>query len=114
MSKDEILKQLKTILEYDYRTDAKEANVTQIYRALSTIVVNYMKEGMGAFNTVSNSDAFAHIEEEVLGIFKNTTRLSSDYRFLVTDNLGGRDYVRKSSDDDNTASDCYIDVWELC
>ena len=44
MSKDEILKQLKTILEYDYRTDAKEANVTQIYRALSTIVVNYMKE----------------------------------------------------------------------
>lgn len=69
---------------------------------------------MGAFNTVSISDAFAHIEEEVLGIFKNTTRLSSDFRFLVTDNLGGRDYVRKSSDVSNTASDCYIDVWELC
>lgn len=77
-------------------------------------IVNYMKEGMGAFNTVSNSDAFAHIEEEVLGIFKNTTRLSSDFRFLVTDNLGGRDYVRKSSETDSASSDCYIDVWELC
>lgn len=69
---------------------------------------------MGAFNTVSNSDAFAHTEEEVLGIFKNTTRLSSDFRFLVTDNLRGRDYIRKSSETDSTASDCYIDVWELC
>ena len=77
-------------------------------------IVDYMKEGMGDFNTVSNSDAFAHIDEEVLGIFKNTTRLSSDFRFLVTDSLGGRDYERKSSETDNTASDCYIDVWELC
>ena len=44
LSKDELLKQLKTILEYDYRTDAKEATPTQIYKALSSIVVNYMKE----------------------------------------------------------------------
>lgn len=55
MSKDEILKQLKTILEYDYRTDAKEANVTQIYRALSTIVVNYMKEKRHNFMHDANS-----------------------------------------------------------
>ena len=90
------------------------ADLEELSGKSADYIVNYMKEGMGAFNTVSNSDAFAHIEEEVLGIFKNTTRLSSDYRFLVTDNLGGRDYVRKSSDADNTASDCYIDVWELC
>ena len=90
------------------------ADLEELSGKSADYIVNYMKEGMGVFNTVSNSDAFAHIEEEVLGIFKNTTRLSSDFRFLVTDNLGGRDYVRKSSDADNTASDCYIDVWELC
>ena len=89
------------------------ADLEELSDKSADYIVNYMKEGMGAFNTVSNSDAFAHIEEEVLNIFKNTTRLSSDFRFLVTDNLGGRDYVRKSSDADNTASDCYIDVWEL-
>ena len=90
------------------------ADLEELSGKSADYIVNYMKEGMGAFNTDSISDAFAHIEEEVLGIFKNTTRLSSDFRFLVTDNLGGRDYVRKSSESDNTASNCYIDVWELC
>lgn len=90
------------------------ADLEELCGKSADCIVDYMKEGMGDFNTVSNSDAFAHIEEEVLGIFKNTTRLSSDFRFLVTDNLGGRDYVRKSSDTSNTVSDCYIDVWELC
>ena len=90
------------------------ADLEELSGKSADYIVNYMKEGMGAFNTVSNFDAFAHIEEEVLNIFKNTARLSSDFRFLVADTLGGRDYVRKSSDADNTASDCYIDVWELC
>ena len=90
------------------------ADLEELSGKSADYIVNYMKEGMGAFDTVSNSDAFAHIEEEVLCIFKGITRLSSDFRFLVTDNLGGRDYVRKSSETDSTASDCYIDVWELC
>ena len=90
------------------------ADLEELSGKSADYIVDYMKESMGAFNTVSNSDAFAHIEEEVLNIFKNTTRLSSDFRFLVTDSLGERDYVRKSSETDSTASDCYIDVWELC
>ncbi len=55
MTKEELLKQLTAILEYDYRTDAKEANVTQIYRALSTIVVNFMKEKRHNFMHENNS-----------------------------------------------------------
>lgn len=55
ISKDELLKQLSTILEYDYRTTIKDANVTQIYRALSSIVVNYMKEKRHQFMRDCNS-----------------------------------------------------------
>ena len=55
INKDELLKQLKTILEYDYRTDAKEATPTQIYKALSSIVVNYMKEKRHNFTRDCNS-----------------------------------------------------------
>ena len=55
ISKDELLKQLSTILEYDYRTTLKDANVTQIYRALSSIVVNYMKEKRHQFMRDCNS-----------------------------------------------------------
>ncbi|MGN0682985.1 MAG: glycogen/starch/alpha-glucan phosphorylase, partial [Oscillospiraceae bacterium] len=55
ISKDELLKQLSTILEYDYRTTLKDANVTQIYRALSSIVVNYMKEKRHQFMRECNS-----------------------------------------------------------
>ena len=55
MSKDELVKRLSTILEYDYRTSAKDANVTQIYRALSTIVVNYLKEKRHDFMHDCNS-----------------------------------------------------------
>ncbi|MCI5579192.1 MAG: glycogen/starch/alpha-glucan phosphorylase [Oscillospiraceae bacterium] len=55
ISKEELVKQLKTILEYDYRTDAKDASITQIYRALSTVVVNYMKEKRHNFMHDCNS-----------------------------------------------------------
>ena len=55
ISKDEFLKQLKTILEYDYRTAPKDATVTQIYRAVSTIVVNFMKEKRHNFMHECNS-----------------------------------------------------------
>ena len=55
ISKEELLKQLKTILEYDFRTNPKDASVTQIYRALSTIVVNYMKEKRHNFMHDCNS-----------------------------------------------------------
>ncbi|MDE6731617.1 MAG: glycogen/starch/alpha-glucan phosphorylase [Oscillospiraceae bacterium] len=55
ISKDELLKQLKNILTYDYQTDTKNATVTQIYRALSTIVVNYMKEKRHKFMHDCNS-----------------------------------------------------------
>ncbi|MDE6032071.1 MAG: glycogen/starch/alpha-glucan phosphorylase, partial [Oscillospiraceae bacterium] len=43
-TKEELKKQMDGILEYDFRTDAKNASIAQIYRALSKIVVNYLKE----------------------------------------------------------------------
>ncbi len=43
-TKDELKKQLEGILEYDFRTDAKKATYAQIYRAMSSVVVNYLKE----------------------------------------------------------------------
>ena len=43
-TKEELKKQFEGILEYDFRTDAKNATITQIYRALSGIVVNHLKE----------------------------------------------------------------------
>ena len=55
ISKEELLKQLKAILEYDYQTTLKDATVTQLYRGLSTIVVNYMKEKRHKFMHDCNS-----------------------------------------------------------
>ena len=55
ISKEELLKQLKNILDYDFRTDLKNASVKQIYRALSSIVVNYMKEKRHNFMHECNS-----------------------------------------------------------
>lgn len=55
ISKEELFKQLTNILDYDFRTDLKNASVTQIYRALSTIVVNFMKEKRHKFMHECNS-----------------------------------------------------------
>ena len=53
---EELKKQLEGILEYDYRTSAKEASLTQIYRALSSIVVNHLKEKRHEFMRQINSE----------------------------------------------------------
>ncbi len=55
LSKEEIRRQLDGILEYDYRTNTNDASVTQIYRALSTIVVNHLKEKRHDFMHDCNS-----------------------------------------------------------
>ena len=52
---EEIARQLKGILEFDFRVKPEEANLTQIYKALSTIVVNYLKEKRHMFMTHCNS-----------------------------------------------------------
>ncbi len=53
---DELSRQLNDILEYDFRVSPKEANATQIYKALSKIVVNYLKEKRHMFMTRNNSE----------------------------------------------------------
>ena len=52
---DELARQLKGILEFDFRTSPEEATNTQIYKALSKIVVNYLKEKRHMFMTKNNS-----------------------------------------------------------
>ena len=37
-TKDELKRQLDGILEFDFRTDAQNATITQVYRALSSVV----------------------------------------------------------------------------
>ena len=54
-TKEELKRQLDGILEYDFRTDAKSATITEVYRALSSIVVNYMKEKRRNFMRECNS-----------------------------------------------------------
>lgn len=52
---EEIIRQMKGILEFDYRTTAKEATNKQIYKAISTIVVNHLKGKRHKFMTKCNS-----------------------------------------------------------
>ena len=54
-TREELKKKLEDILEYDFRTDAKNATITQVYRALSSIVVDYLKEKRHDFMHECNS-----------------------------------------------------------
>ena len=54
-TKEELRRQLDGILEFDFRTDAQNATITQVYRALSSIVVNYLKEKRHNFMHDCNS-----------------------------------------------------------
>lgn len=54
-TEDEIIRQLKGILEFDFRISPEEATNTQIYKALSKIVVRYLKEKRHMFMTKNNS-----------------------------------------------------------
>ena len=54
-TKEELKRQLDGILEFDFRTDAQNATITQVYRALSSIVVNYLKEKRHDFMRDCNS-----------------------------------------------------------
>ena len=51
----EISKKLKEILELDFRISPAEATSTQIYKALSSLVVDYLKEKRHKFMTKCNS-----------------------------------------------------------
>ena len=54
-TESEISRKLSEILEYDFRVSTAEATHTQIYKALSKIVVNYLKEKRHMFMTDCNS-----------------------------------------------------------
>ena len=54
-TENEITRKLTEVLEYDFRVSPAEANHTQIYKALSKIVVNYLKEKRSMFMTDCNS-----------------------------------------------------------
>ncbi|MGN0680206.1 MAG: glycogen/starch/alpha-glucan phosphorylase [Oscillospiraceae bacterium] len=93
ISKDELLKQLSTILEYDYRTSMKDANVTQIYRALSSIVVNYMKEKRHQFMRDCNSKGRKQVYYLSMEFLMGRSLKTSLY------NLGMQDEVAKALDE---------------
>ncbi len=52
---EQISKKLKETLQYDFRIGPEEATSTQIYKALSKIVVEYMREKRHTFMTKCNS-----------------------------------------------------------
>ena len=52
---EQISKKLKETLQYDFRIGPEEATSTQIYKALSKIVVEYMREKRHSFMTKCNS-----------------------------------------------------------
>lgn len=52
---DQIIREMKGILEFDLRTSPKEASNKQIYKALSKIVVNHLKGKRHKFMTKCNS-----------------------------------------------------------
>ncbi len=54
-TKEELKRQLDGILEFDFRTDSQNATITQVYRALSSVVVNYLKEKRHNFMHDCNS-----------------------------------------------------------
>ena len=55
ITKDELKRQLDGILEFDFRTDAQNATITQVYRALSSVVVHSLKEKRRNFMHDCNS-----------------------------------------------------------
>lgn len=55
ITKTELKKQLYGILEFDLRASPKEATMNQIYKALSIIVVNHLKEKRHKFYNEMNS-----------------------------------------------------------
>ncbi len=86
----EISQKLEEILVYDFRVSAAEATHTQIYKALSKIVVNHLKEKRHMFMTDNNSKGK-----------KQTYYLSMEFlmgRSLKTSlyNLGMQDVVAKA------------------
>lgn len=93
ISKEELLKQLRQTLEYDYRTDVKDATVTQIYRALSTIVVNYMKEKRHEFMHDCNSKGRKQVYYLSMEFLMGRSLKTSLY------NLGMQDEVAKALDE---------------
>ncbi len=55
LTKEQLSKKLKDTLELDFRIGPKEATSTQIYKALSKIVVNVLREKRHLFMTKCNS-----------------------------------------------------------
>lgn len=55
IAKDELIKQLNGILEFDFRTSPREASNTQIYKALSKIVLDHLKQKRRGFMAGKNS-----------------------------------------------------------
>lgn len=53
---EELERQIQGILEFDFRVSPKEANDKQLYKALSKVVVNHLKEKRHIFMTKNNSE----------------------------------------------------------
>ncbi len=90
MTEKQISQKLEEILLYDFRTPAAEATHTQIYKALSKMVVNHLKEKRHEYMVDSNSKGR-----------KQTYYISMEFlmgRSLKTNlyNLGMQDEVAKA------------------
>ena len=55
IQKEELLRRINGVLEFDFRVDTKEASINQVYRALSKVIANYLKEKRSNFMRQNNS-----------------------------------------------------------
>ena len=90
---EELKRQLEGILEFDYRTSIKEASLTQIYRALSSIVVNHLKEKRHEFMRQSNSEGKKQVYYLSMEFLMGRSLKTSLY------NLGMQDEAEKALND---------------
>lgn len=86
----EITKKLSEVLEYDFRVTANDATHTQLYKALSKIVVNYLKEKRSRFMTNSNSNGKKQVYYLSMEFLMGRSLKTSLY------NLGMQDEVEKA------------------
>lgn len=86
----EIAQKLSEMLEFDFRVSAAEASHTQIYKALSKIVVNYLKEKRHMFMTEVNSTGKKQVYYISMEFLMGRSLKTNLY------NLGMQDEVQKA------------------
>ena len=86
-TESEITRKLTEVLEYDFRVSPAEATHTQIYKALSKIVVNYLKEKRSMFMTDCNSKGKKQVYYLSMEFLMGRSLKTSIYNLELADDI---------------------------